>query len=92
MNYWINCAHRFRGILESVGVTARSLYWCPNDLKEAEKERQKSAGEGSESSSPEPDSNSKTQATMQTSEVVKFSHANLYELHQEQIKPEAIGA
>ena len=31
-------AHRFRGILESVGVTARSLYWCPNDLKEAEKE------------------------------------------------------
>ena len=109
-------------------MTARSLYWCPNDLKEAEKEisggtcgnlllfaffpslsvhtaeeRQTSSGEGSESSSPKPDS-SKEKAAMQTcaarfpapqspvcacdlenpfrSEVVKFSHANLYELHQ----------
>eukprot|EP00913_Durusdinium_trenchii_P000709 g661.t1 len=39
MNYWINCAHRFRGILERVGISARNLYWCPNDLKEAEKDR-----------------------------------------------------
>ena len=31
-------AHRFRGILESVGITARNLYWCPNDLKEAQKD------------------------------------------------------
>lgn len=32
-------AHRFRGILERVGISARNLYWCPNDLKEAEKDR-----------------------------------------------------
>ena len=31
-------AHRFRGILEGVGITAKNLYWCPNDLKEAEKD------------------------------------------------------
>ncbi|CAE7263289.1 unnamed protein product [Symbiodinium pilosum] len=86
MNYWINCAHRFRGILDSVGVTARTLYWCPNDLKEAEKERQESSKGGQ--TQPAGD----LAAPKLTSEVAKFSHANLYELHQEQVTPEAIGA
>jgi len=38
LNYWMNSAHRFRGILQDQGIDARSLYWCPNNLKEAEKE------------------------------------------------------
>mmetsp|Transcript_58894 Transcript_58894/g.140532 ORF Transcript_58894/g.140532 Transcript_58894/m.140532 type:complete len:869 (+) Transcript_58894:102-2708(+) len=36
MNYWLNCSFRFRGILQGLGVDARTLYWCPNNLKEAE--------------------------------------------------------
>mmetsp|Transcript_37501 Transcript_37501/g.83737 ORF Transcript_37501/g.83737 Transcript_37501/m.83737 type:complete len:841 (-) Transcript_37501:158-2680(-) len=76
MNYWINCSHRFRGILDSVGVSARTLYWCPNDLKEAEQERKKSA----EATQPEETGDIKSPKL--TSEIAKFSHANLYELHQ----------
>eukprot|EP00434_Breviolum_minutum_P035469 symbB.v1.2.031399.t1/scaffold3642.1/size52775/7 len=103
MNYWINCAHRFRGILEGVGITAKNLYWCPNDLKEAEKERKAEAEKDGQQTE-------QTQTQVQesqdgykpgklTSEIAKFSHANLYELHQEsgeqkkqKIRDEAIGA
>jgi hypothetical protein len=38
MQYWIHSAHEFRGILDRHGINARSLYWCPNNLKEAEAE------------------------------------------------------
>lgn len=97
MNYWINCAHRFRGILERVGISARNLYWCPNDLKEAEKERKafetkddeketkekKEKKEKKESQESEGGYTPNTPMTS-TSEIAKFSHANLYELHQVQ--------
>ncbi|CAJ1380724.1 unnamed protein product [Effrenium voratum] len=82
MNYWINCAHRFRGILEGVGITARNLYWCPNNLKEAEKELEGAAENGKKESGKE----SGLKATKLTSEIAKFSHANLYELHQVHIE------
>lgn len=94
MNYWINCAHRFRGILEGVGITAKNLYWCPNDLKEAEKEIKAAAAEkdGKKAEAPEETPVQEVQEIQEseegykpgklTHEIAKFSHANLYELHQ----------
>jgi len=42
LHYWKESAVRFRHILQNAGIDARSLYWCPSDLKEAEKELQAS--------------------------------------------------
>jgi len=40
LGYWMDCAHRFRGILHQHGITERTLYWCPNNLAEADQEIQ----------------------------------------------------
>lgn len=71
--YWIHSAHRFRCILDGIGINARSLYWCPNNLKEAEKE----LVEASEAS---PKIELGTPTISNTSEIAKLSHANLYDL------------
>jgi hypothetical protein len=34
--YWLDCALKFRHILKNVGIDERTLYWCPNNLEEAE--------------------------------------------------------
>jgi len=72
LDYWIHSAHRFRGILDGVGINARSLYWCPNNLKEAVEEIK--AGQKVKTSPPV--------GPKLTSEVTNFSHSNLYELEQ----------
>eukprot|EP00928_Gymnodinium_smaydae_P021025 TRINITY_DN1815_c0_g3_i1.p1 TRINITY_DN1815_c0_g3~~TRINITY_DN1815_c0_g3_i1.p1 ORF type:complete len:812 (-),score=100.53 TRINITY_DN1815_c0_g3_i1:543-2978(-) len=63
--YWIHCANRFRAILDNVGITTANLYWCPNNLKEAEKEK----------SEPPP------KELVRTCKVKTLSHSNLFELN-----------
>eukprot|EP00931_Biecheleriopsis_adriatica_P016599 TRINITY_DN12181_c0_g1_i1.p1 TRINITY_DN12181_c0_g1~~TRINITY_DN12181_c0_g1_i1.p1 ORF type:complete len:868 (+),score=173.84 TRINITY_DN12181_c0_g1_i1:87-2606(+) len=74
LNYWMNSAHQFRGILQRVGITARNLYWCPNNLKEAEEEKKAAVPKAADVEASVP---------KLTSEVKKFSHSNLYRLTQD---------
>lgn len=62
--YWFHCAHRFRTILENAGVSTANLYWCPNDLAEAERE----------ASEPLPDK------AFNTCNVKHLSHSNLFKI------------
>jgi len=82
MNYWVNCSFRFRGILQGLGVDARTLYWCPNNLKEAELEMKgekpeeapaaaKEAGAAAEATETKP-------AGLMDSKTRNFSHSKLY--------------
>lgn len=69
-HYWLHCANEFRRILERAGVTTANLYWCPNDLKEAEKEAQ----EAQELSEPPP------QRLAEKCVVKKLSHSDLFDI------------
>jgi len=91
LGYWMNCAHRFRCILDGLGVSARSLYWCPNNLKEAEKEEREALeaqeAEARAEAQQRPKGGEASQQPkggevpiLSSSEVSKFSHSNLYEL------------
>eukprot|EP00929_Paragymnodinium_shiwhaense_P041310 TRINITY_DN21469_c0_g1_i1.p1 TRINITY_DN21469_c0_g1~~TRINITY_DN21469_c0_g1_i1.p1 ORF type:complete len:812 (-),score=90.21 TRINITY_DN21469_c0_g1_i1:554-2989(-) len=61
--YWNHCACRFRHILDGVGINTATLYWCPNDLKEAEKEAKETPPE----------------TLVRKTQVKTFSHSNLFE-------------
>jgi len=61
--YWNHCAGRFRHILDGVGINTTTLYWCPNDLKEAEQA----------SKEPPPET------LVRKSEVKVLSHSNLFQ-------------
>jgi len=83
MDYWMSCAYRFRGILESHGINARSLYWCPNNLKEAEREvKEAEAAEAArkEAESEKADGKVDPLPKFHNSQVTNFSHSNLYAL------------
>jgi len=87
MSYWMNSAYRFKGILENQGITEKNLYWCPNNLKEAEKERAQ-ATEKSEKKVPTPPLQAQAAPTPDADGVPglgrredKFSHSNLFDLH-----------
>jgi len=80
MNYWISCSHRFRGILERFGITARTIYWCPNNLKEAEKEMRESAEKEASASPAKPESAPRLEPHFISREVPKYSHSSLFEL------------
>jgi len=74
LQYWIHCGHRFREILNGIGIDARSLYWCPADLKEAERELKESAA-------PETDEESAPLASRKL-EISSFSHSKLYDIRE----------
>jgi len=91
LNYWMHCAHRFRGILDGFGINARSLYWCPNNLQEAEREEREAAERAEAAKAWEPEPAPAPEATgkaeveaaawpLRGCEVTNFSHSNLYEL------------
>jgi len=89
MNYWINSAHRFRGILERFGITARTIYWCPNNLREAEKELRESADKAVAAEASLPSSSTPEDELQQEEHVAppllsraspNFSHSRLFEL------------
>jgi len=87
MSYWINSAHRFRGILEGFGITARTLYWCPNNLREAEREMEDAAAKGAEEAEPQP-----RQVHFISREVPKFSHSSLFEIERRPLPGDAAAA
>merc|ERR1712217_857778 len=70
LEYWMACANRFRYILDRLDITARTLYWCPNDLAEAEREM-KEAEAKRETDIP-------STPIQRTSSVKCFSHSNLF--------------
>jgi len=78
MSYWIHSAHRFRGILDGLGINARSLYWCPNNLKEAEQEVAEVARQEIEEL--RADLEEKPPVLTKDDREMKFSHSNLYDL------------
>mmetsp|Transcript_51519 Transcript_51519/g.136136 ORF Transcript_51519/g.136136 Transcript_51519/m.136136 type:complete len:854 (-) Transcript_51519:195-2756(-) len=95
MSYWIQSAHEFRGILDRHGINARSLYWCPNNLKEAEaeireaaKEAAKAAGRPTPELTPAPSAVDVPAMRMPDQEPSmrtrcdNFSHNNLYKAAQ----------
>mmetsp|Transcript_13184 Transcript_13184/g.30970 ORF Transcript_13184/g.30970 Transcript_13184/m.30970 type:complete len:818 (+) Transcript_13184:15-2468(+) len=83
MNYWMTSAHRFRDILNRRGIDARSLYWCPNNLKEAERELKeaKAAATAAVTESSEKGVEAGT-SRFHGSQIKQFSHSNLYKLEQ----------
>jgi len=79
LDYWMHCAHRFRCILDSHGINARSLYWCPNNLQEAEKELQEAkAAEAAKEAQEKRKQIDDKPPLLHSSVVTKFSHSNLY--------------
>lgn len=88
MNYWLNCAGQFRGILNRIKVDERSLYWCPSDLKEAAKELKEEqetlAAKAKAKTLPTPPAKKTDETPKRSVQQVCmaqcFSHSNLYEL------------
>jgi len=92
MNYWVNCAHRFKSILDRHGITGRSLYWCPNNLKEAEKEVREAEAATAVPTPPMSHSAPAADPPPLTRDAPKFSHSNLYELERPLPPPTLLGA
>jgi len=73
LGYWMDCAQRFRGILHQHGITERTLYWCPNNLAEADRELQ---GGSLAQAGAQPEA----QPPRGMGDVRKLSHSKLYEV------------
>jgi len=93
MQYWMHCSHQFRGILERHGVTPKNLYWCPNNLKEAEAEiagARKAKGEKTADSPADSPKNVPAEEPQMPQRVANFSHSNLYKLLPPPLKQGAV--
>jgi hypothetical protein len=73
MGYWMDCANRFRDILHQHGINEKTLYWCPSNLKEADKELL-------EGSLATPMAKDQATRPKTNSEVRTLSHSKLYEV------------